>query len=269
MPKSPEGPPPPPIVQRMRVRYTKRGRLRFTSHRDIARVLERAIRRAGIPIACSAGFSPHPKISYAGACPTGVASEAEYLELGLSQLRDPDTIRADLDAALPPGIDVLEVVAVVPGEPALADRLDASIWSVGIPGVTADELFSALETFMAADVVPVARRTKEGTREVDARGAVVIARVSDEDTLAALAIERLAGCAMLHLVVRHATPAVRPDDVLAGLRSVAGLESSAPPMATRISQGQLAGDGQLVDPLAPHVVRLQAPTAAVSQGSPT
>jgi radical SAM-linked protein len=63
------------VVQRLRVRYAKRGRLRFTSHRDITRALERAVRRADVPVAFSAGFSPHPKISYVGAvAPTGVAS---------------------------------------------------------------------------------------------------------------------------------------------------------------------------------------------------
>ena len=78
----PEGPPPPPVVQRLRLRYAKRGRLRFISHRDFARALERALRRADAPVAFSAGFSPHPKISYVGAAPTGAASEAEYLEVG-------------------------------------------------------------------------------------------------------------------------------------------------------------------------------------------
>ena len=76
-----EGPAPAPAVQRVRVRYAKRGRLRFISHRDFARALERALRRADVPMAFSAGFNPHPKISYPGAAPTGVASEAEYLEL--------------------------------------------------------------------------------------------------------------------------------------------------------------------------------------------
>src|SRR5580692_6458960 len=106
----PEGPPPPPVVQRLRIRYAKRGRLRFTSHRDFARAFERAIRRSGVPIAFSAGFSPHPKVSYAGATPTGVASEAEYLEIGLAEARDPAEVQAALDAALPPGIDIVEVV---------------------------------------------------------------------------------------------------------------------------------------------------------------
>src|ERR1700733_7299748 len=100
----PEGPPPPPIVQRLRIRYAKRGRLRFTSHRDVARMLERALRRAEIPMAFSAGFSPPPKLSYAGAAPTGVASEAEYLEIALAERRDPAEVLAALDGALPPGI---------------------------------------------------------------------------------------------------------------------------------------------------------------------
>ena len=53
----------PPVAQRLRIRYAKRGRLRFTSHRDVARAFERALRRAGMPMAYSSGFTPHPKIS--------------------------------------------------------------------------------------------------------------------------------------------------------------------------------------------------------------
>src|SRR4051794_41622615 len=106
MARQPEGPPPPPTVQRLRVRYAKRGRLRFTSHRDFARAFERALRRAAVPMGYSAGFSPHPKISYVGAAPTGVASEAEYLEIGLAEERDPDDVRRGPDAALPARLDI-------------------------------------------------------------------------------------------------------------------------------------------------------------------
>src|SRR5438105_9478895 len=95
--RQPEGPPPPPVVQRIRIRYAKRGRLRFSSHRDFARAFERALRRAAIPMAYSAGFSPHPKISYLGAAPTGVASEAEYLEIGLAGRVDPEQLGQALD----------------------------------------------------------------------------------------------------------------------------------------------------------------------------
>src|SRR5271163_1942296 len=80
----PAAPPPAPVARRLVIRYAKRGRMRFASHRDIARAIERGVRRAGLPVAFSAGFSPHPKISYAGGAPTGVASEAEYLSLALT-----------------------------------------------------------------------------------------------------------------------------------------------------------------------------------------
>src|ERR1700680_2345054 len=100
---------PPPVVQRLVVRYAKRGKMRFASHRDVARAFERGVRRAGLPIAYSAGFSPHPKISYAGGAPTGVASEAEYLSIALTARRAEAQVCKRLDAALPDGIDVIDV----------------------------------------------------------------------------------------------------------------------------------------------------------------
>src|SRR6202045_3166835 len=125
----PGGPPPAPVAQYLVIRYAKRGRMRFASHRDVARAVERGVRKAGLPIAYSAGFTPHPKISYAGAAATGVASEAEYLEIGLTDDRDPARVRADLDAALPGGLDILDVVPATGGA-SLADRLQASEWLI-------------------------------------------------------------------------------------------------------------------------------------------
>src|ERR1700694_4519341 len=118
-PRPPGQAAPPPVVQRLRVRYAKRGRMRFASHRDIARAVERGVRRAGLPIAYSAGFTPHPKISYAGAAPTGTASEAEYLSLGLTDRQNETQVCQRLDAALPDGIDVIDVTedAGVDGRP--------------------------------------------------------------------------------------------------------------------------------------------------------
>jgi len=241
---NPEAPNPQlPIVQKLRIRYAKRGRLRFTSHRDFARAFERAVRRAQVPIAFSSGYSPHPKISYANASPTGAATEAEYLEIGLTRECDPDAVRADLDAALPPGLDVLEVV-VAAGQGSLADRLQASAWSIELTGVDVAAATSAVEAFLAADVVEVERMTKRGLRTFDARADV-------------LALDVRAGashdvpCAILEVVLRHDTPSVRPDDVLAGLRSRGGLQVEQTPVATRSAQGPLdQKTGMVGDPLA-------------------
>src|ERR1700735_2032098 len=130
----------PPVVQRLIVRYAKRSRMRFASHRDIARAVERGVRRAGLPISYSAGFTPHPKISYAGAAPTGTASEAEYLEIALTSACTAPDVRDRLDAALPDGIDVIEVLELAdrPGGGIAALRLEASQWQVILPGVAPD-----------------------------------------------------------------------------------------------------------------------------------
>jgi radical SAM-linked protein len=235
--RMPEGPPPPPTVQKLRLRYAKRGRLRFSSHRDFQRALERALRRAEVPMAYSAGFRPHPKISFANAAPTGTASEAEYVEIGLARRCDPGAVRQALDESLPPGLDVLEVVEAGPG--ALADRLEASEWVVELPSADRSAVESAVAAFLAREQAPVERLTKTGPRALDAREPVVslVVRPAAEGDVGPV----------LQLVVRHVTPTVRPAEVLAALEAE-GLALPVPPRATRLGQGPLL-DGTVTDPL--------------------
>jgi len=225
-----------PPVQRLRVRYAKRGRLRFTSHRDFSRAFERAVFRARIPMAYSSGFNPHPRISYAGAAPTGSASEAEYLEIALAETVDPAAVHRALDDAMPDGLDILDVVESPGG--GLADLLEASRWALDLPATPLAEGERAVSAFLATEAVTVERMTKKGMREFDCRSAVV--------SLAAEA--RAEGC-RLDLVLRHTVPAVRPDDVLTGLRSAADLDTGPAPLLTRLAQGPLDADGGVGDPL--------------------
>ncbi|MBL7256081.1 TIGR03936 family radical SAM-associated protein [Paractinoplanes lichenicola] len=234
-----------PIVQRIRLRYAKRGPLRFTSHRDFARAFERALRRGAVPIAFSQGFTPHPKISYASAAPTGVGSEAEYLEIGLQREVDPEQLRLALDAALSPGLDILD--AVVAGAGSLADRIDASRWLLELPGVDPADAAAAVKAFTDLDEVLVERMTKQGRRSFDARQAVTSIDVTEQSAIPSEADG--APCAIIDLVVRQVTPAVRPDDVLSGLRVAAGLEPPVPPRVTRLAQGTLTAQGEIIDPL--------------------
>ena len=236
----PEGPAPDPAVQKLRIRYTKRGRLRFTSSRDFQRALERALRRADVPMAFSAGFHPHPKISYANAAATGTGSEAEYFEISVTQRVEPDSVRVALDEALPQGIDILQVVEAAPG--ALADRLEASDWLLEFAGVPFEVLDAAVAALLGRDTAEVTRLTKSGPRTFDVRGSIVSARVltpSDALTDTVTTHEVGADCAILRMVVRHTTPAVRPDDILTALREIADLQPPRPPLVTRLAQGPL------------------------------
>jgi radical SAM-linked protein len=251
--------PAPPTVQRVRLRFAKRGRLRFLSHRDVARSFERALRRSGTPVAYSHGFNPHPRLSWVGAAPTGSASEAEYVEIGLARPVDLATLATGLDAALPDGLDVL---AAAPADgAALADRIDASRWVLELPGVATEALRAALDALLAEESVVVERVTPSGRRQIDVRAALVQAEVEPEATAETLGgaapsgvsssttPDRARVCAIMSAVVRQTTPAVRPDDVLGALDVVAGLRPPVPVKATRMAQGLLDRRGGLADPL--------------------
>lgn len=234
-------------MQKLRVRYAKRGRLRFTSHRDFSRAFERAVFRARIPMAYSSGFNPHPRISYAGAAPTGSASEAEYLEIGLAQVLDPADVHAQLDEALPDGLDVIAVVdaATLP-KGSLSDLLEGSHWLLDL-ALPADQAAPAVAAFLAADSVLVERMTKKGLREFDCRAAVVALGL-ETDSAPGVAENGV----RLDLVLRHGVPSVRPDDVLTGLGLVGGIVVPSAPLLTRLAQGPLAEGSSVVgDPLTP------------------
>lgn len=225
-----------PPVQRLRIRYAKRGRLRFTSHRDFSRAFERAVFRAAIPMAYSSGFNPHPRISYAGAAPTGSASEAEYLEIGLAEVVDPDVVRRALEESLPDGLDVLDVVESAGGS--LADLLEASRWLIDA-AVPFPEAEGAASRFLDTPEVSVERMTKKGLRTFDCRAAVV-----------SLTAQRGERGTRFDVVLRHGVPSVRPDDVLTGIVTVTGLEIEGSALLTRLAQGPLGDDGTVGDPLA-------------------
>jgi len=234
--------------------------MRFASHRDVARAVERGVRKACLPVAYSAGFSPHPRISYAGAAPTTAASEAEYLEIAFTDACAAPDVRDRLNAALPDGIDVIEVLEPADVQGGIAAlRLEASQWQVSLPGVAPQEAAGAIAAFLAAESAVVERRTSKATRRLDARAAVASLELDRR------AVEEAdAGCVIIRMVVRHLTPAVRPDDILAALSTMADLAPSSPPVMTRLAQGPLdveavsggtrtgtAGPGELVPPRLP------------------
>jgi radical SAM-linked protein len=205
--------------------------MRFASHRDVARAFERGVRRAGVPIAHSAGFTPHPKISYAGGAPTGVASEAEYLSLTLTCRTDPAVVRDGLNAALPDGIEVIDIAEDAGGLP--ASQLVASEWQVILPGLPSEHVAPAVHEFLALEHAEVERLTSKGMRRMDARPAVVTINVTSAG----------AGDTALRMIVKHTVPAIRPDDVLTAIRQVSGVTPDAPPLMTRLAQGSISESG--------------------------
>lgn len=225
----------PPPVQRIRIKFAKRGRMRFLSHRDFSRAFERALMRAGIPMAYSSGFNPHPRISYAGAAPTGSASEAEYVEIAMAEACDPQEICRRIDEVLSDGIDMVSAIESPGGT--LADTLEASTWLIELDA-DPEQLAQSVEALLGADEVIVSRMTKKGMRDFDCRAATVALAVASTESART----------GLHLTLQHGTPAVRPGDVLQALQKLGAEFDVDRALLTRLQQGVLEESGQVAAP---------------------
>ena len=158
-------------MSRLRVRFTKRGKIRFTSHRDVARMFERAFRRAEIPLAYTEGFSPRPRLSFGLALSTGYESLAEYLDADLvddvaGASVDLPGLPLRLSAALPVGIDVVAVAPIDGHAPSLQQDVTSTTWRLTIVGADRDGVRAAADDAMGAATI-MATRTRKGQESID------------------------------------------------------------------------------------------------------
>ena len=164
---------------KLRIRFTKLGKIRWTSHRDIARMYERALRRTQLPMAYSGGFSPRPKISFGLALPTGGESLAEYLDMDLVEAVPTAGLAERLSAALPGGLDVV-AVAETDGRVSLQQDVTSCSWQIRVP--SAPDLAARIDSALAAAELVVSRERKGHITEDDIRPAIKHL-VLDEDQL--------------------------------------------------------------------------------------
>ena len=162
---------------RIRVQFAKTGKIRWTSHRDVARMWERAFRRTDLPLAYSVGFSPRPKVSFGLALSTGHESAAEYLDLELDPERtaglDVAALPARLSAALPDGIDVLAAAVIGDRRDSLQHEVTSTTFEITCAGASLDELASAVAAALAAPAIVITRTRKGQAAEDDVRPAIL------------------------------------------------------------------------------------------------
>ena len=120
----------------VRIAFSKRGKVRFISHRDVARAFERAFRVANLPLAFTQGFSPRPKVSFGLALSVGHESDAEYLDFELAEEIDIARLPEALGVALPEGIVVFGVEALADRAPALQEAVSSVEWEIEVLGAT-------------------------------------------------------------------------------------------------------------------------------------
>jgi radical SAM-linked protein len=165
---------------RVRIRFSKRGKVRFTSHRDVARIWERALRRAAVPIAYTEGFSPRPKLSFGLALSTGHESEGEYLDVALRDAPDPlavERLPALLDPALPAGIAVQAVTALPAGAVSLQQAVTSCTWHIEVGDLAPPDAAAGVARALAAADIPLTRERKGQRVTDDVRPAILDLRV--------------------------------------------------------------------------------------------
>lgn len=158
---------------KLRVRYSRRGKIRFMSHRDTARVMERAFRTQRLPIAYTEGFSPRPKISFGLALTVAHESEAEYLDLDLVTPVEIEGLAERLTAALPDGLTVDAVVPVEARSVSLQQAIVCCGWHIEVIGAPIDDVTNAVAALLAAPERFLERERKGKTTIVDVRPAVI------------------------------------------------------------------------------------------------
>jgi radical SAM-linked protein len=209
-------------VSRLRLRFTKLGKVRFTSHRDVARLWERAFRRAELPVAYSEGFSPRPRLHFGLALSTGHESVAEYLDVDLvGDEVDLAVLPPRLSAVLPEGIDCVAAAPIPRATPSLQESVTSCTWQIDAVAAQPTAVQEAVDRLLAAEEVLVERERKGRAVVDDVRPAVWSLRLDPEVVESAVGEWAPAGAVVVRLHAELGTQprGVRPAELLGALGS--------------------------------------------------
>ncbi|MBI4300889.1 MAG: DUF2344 domain-containing protein [Chloroflexi bacterium] len=157
-------------VQRIRITFSRGESLKYLSHLDMMRLWERALRRAGLPLAYSEGFTPHARLSIAAPLPVGVTSDAELMDVHLERPLPLPTLSSAIKRQLPQGIKVLDAREVVPTLPSLQSLVRLAEYKVVVTAEKSlPETQLALRTLLALESLPWQHYRDTGPREYDLR----------------------------------------------------------------------------------------------------
>jgi radical SAM-linked protein len=189
---------------RIIARFSKMDGAKFISHLDTQRVLQRALRRAKLPVAYSSGFNPHPLLSFVLALPVGMQSDSEYMDITMQQDISPEAFISAMNAVLPGGFYIHEAHAVENSYPSLTKRVVAASYTAILDDIAGVE--DEIRQFLEKDSVKVMKKGKGGLRELDIRP-LVYHLALEKDTLHMLLAssggDMLTPALLLSTLLRH------------------------------------------------------------------
>lgn len=160
-------------MHRLRVRFKRGPEVKFISHLDIIRLWHRALRRAGIALAYSEGFNPHPRISLAAPLALGVTSEAELMDIWLTKFISPHSFTTCISQQLPPGIEIIQVYQIALTLPSLQSQVRYAEYRVEITAKEgAEYITEAITSLLAKENLPWQHQRDTGLRSYDLRALI-------------------------------------------------------------------------------------------------
>ncbi len=157
-------------MQRLRLTFSRGDEVKYISHLDLMRTWSRVLRRAGIPLAYSEGYSPHPRISLAAPLPIGVTGDAELMDISLQKAVSPRFLIQTVRRELPAGIDVLQVQQIPPNSPSLQSQVRYAEYHVAVAsGKSEEEIHQAIASLLQAECLPWQHMRDTGPRRYDLR----------------------------------------------------------------------------------------------------
>ncbi len=157
-------------MQRLRANFSRGGELKFLSHLDLMRLWERAFRRAGISLAYSEGFTPHPRISLAAPLSVGMTSQAELMDIFLSRWTSPHSFASQATEQLPLGLTIQGILPIGLNDPSLQSRIRFSEYNVELDTeMNVTEAEAAIKSLLSTKEIPWQHQRDTGTRHYDLR----------------------------------------------------------------------------------------------------
>ncbi len=196
-------------MQRLRIKFCRGEEIKFISHLDIMRLWQRALNRAGIPLAYSEGFNPHPRISLAAPLPLGVTSEAELMDIVLAKWASPHSLTTAVSRQLPRGIEIQQVYNIPLTMPSLQSQVRYAEYAVELETEKGTkDIESVVTSLLATEHLPWQHQRDTGPRHYDLRALIDDLWVVDGGT----------GCGTIGMRLRcDSSGSGRPEQVAAAL----------------------------------------------------
>ena len=194
--------------------FEKSERLRHIGHLDLMRATQRALRRSGLPIGYSKGFTPHVQVAFASALATGAWGSRELMDVQLAEgaAVTPEEFVSAMNLALPPEMQISEAKILPDRTPGLMSLVQAAEYDLTLPeGEEKQTMRAALPGFLAQESIAPQRKTKSGMKEVDIRPFIHLLEENENGLHALLRLTEGESC--------------KPDMLLTALAAFCGLET--------------------------------------------